>query len=66
MKVNLKVNSSVAARIIKRNVSYFNGWRVSDTSVDEACQKAAMQIFHWLNRRLKAAEKTGKLPTEGR
>lgn len=35
-------------RLIRREVSYFNGWWVSDENVDKACEKAAQKVLRYL------------------
>jgi hypothetical protein len=38
-------------RLIRAEVSYFNGWQVSDKAVDEACEKAAKKLLSYMWRR---------------
>lgn len=39
------------AKLIRREVSYFNGWSVSEMQVQSACDKAARKILHYLKDR---------------
>lgn len=38
------------AKLIRREVNFFNGWSVSEKSVDSACEKAAQKILNYLRR----------------
>lgn len=44
-------NFAHIAKLIRREVSYFNGWSVSEESVDMACRTAALKILRYLARR---------------
>lgn len=35
-------------KLIRREVSFFNGWAVSESNVDEACEKAATKVLRYL------------------
>jgi hypothetical protein len=35
-------------KLIKEEVSFFNGWLVEDKRVDDACQRAAVRILRYL------------------
>jgi len=38
-------------KLIRREVSYFNGWSVSEERVTEACANAVESILRYLKRR---------------
>jgi hypothetical protein len=39
------------ARLIEEEVGYFNGWLVSEASVQKACELAATRILRYLGRK---------------
>ena len=38
------------AKLVKKEVAYFNGWYVSHETMEEDCKKAAENIFRYLQR----------------
>lgn len=39
------------AKLIRREVSYFNGWSVSEESVQAACDKATTKVLRYLGEK---------------
>lgn len=46
------------SKLIKSEISYFNGWSVSDKALDDACSAASKKINKYLSKKIMAlAEK---------
>ena len=39
-----------ATKLIRREVGYFNGWRVSDEQMDRDCENAAKKVIRYLKQ----------------
>jgi len=48
------------AKLIMAEVSYFNGWRVSEDSMESSCFKAACKVSNYLDRK---QARENRLPT---
>ena len=50
------------ARLIQKEVSYFNGWAITEAEEERACRKAAVRVIRYLRRRFRKRE--NELKTE--
>jgi hypothetical protein len=49
------------AKLIRREVGYFNGWSVSYEQVDKDCEAATKKIERYLKRKLGLVQQKGLL-----
>lgn len=46
-----KTEKEHVAKLIRREVSFFNGWWVEEETVQKACEKAAKKVLRYLRAR---------------
>jgi hypothetical protein len=51
MSVLTQKEKKYAAKLIRDEVSYFNGWGVSEEAVQESCEKALKKVERYLERK---------------